>query len=176
MTSYVPTCRDDSSIAEVEKILLSGESGPFSVVDRDGKLLGILRGSDIREATNRFGRVADHILACDAMLKDGCACLATDDIEVALSRMRSSGFSRLPVVDALGKLIGAIFVVDPELEESRESPDGTGEGPDRGPEPTVVSHRSPTYVEQSGIHQRDARISSAEIEKRDPKTVGIKVS
>ena len=149
MAAYVPTCRDDSSVAEVEKLLVSGESGPISVVDRDGRLLGILRSSDIHEATKRFSRVADHIQAREAMCQDTQACRATDDVEVALARMRSIKLNRLPVVDASGKLVGAVSVVDPELEEGGGFLEGAGEGLGAVPEPTVVGHRSPSYVDGS---------------------------
>jgi CBS domain-containing protein len=149
MTGYAPTCPDDSSIAEVEKLLLTTDRGPFAVVDRGGRVVGILRESDIREAGSRFGRNPDHVLVSEAMRKDVRACLATDDVDVALSRMRSIKLSRLPVVDASGKLIGAVSIVDPQLEEGGGFLEGAGEGLGAVPEPTVVGHRSPSYVDGS---------------------------
>ena len=147
MTAYVPACRDNTTISEVEKLLVSGESGPISVVDRDGRLLGILRSSDILEATHRFSRVPGHIQAHEAMCKESGACRETDDVDVALSRMRSIKLNRLPVVDASGKLVGAVSIVDPRLGEGRRFPEGPGDRPGAALEPTVVGHRSPSYVD-----------------------------
>ena len=148
MTGYAPTCPDDGSIAEVEKLLIR-HRGPFAVVDRGGRVVGILRESDIRVAGSRFGRSPDHVLVSEAMRKDVRPCLATDDIDVALARMRSTRLSRLPVVDASGKLIGAVSIVDPQLEEGDELLEGAGEGLGKVHEPTVVDHRSPSYVDGS---------------------------
>jgi len=145
MTAYVPTCRDDSSLAEAEKIVLSIDRGPFPVVDREGRVVGILRGDDIRTATERLGRHPSHILVREAMSKNVPPCRATDDIGVALSRMSGNRLRRLPVVDAASKLVGAVCLVDPRLEENGGSSDDVLEGLGAVPEPSIISHRSPSY-------------------------------
>lgn len=152
MTAYVPTCRDDNSIAEAERMLLSIDRGPFPVIDREGRAVGILRGDDIRTAPAHLHRPPEHVLVREAMIQNVPPCFATDDIEVALSRMRGHRLRRLPVVDAAGKLVGAICLVDPHLEEIGEDLDEARAGLGEVPDPTVAGHRSPSFFDREPEH------------------------
>ena len=149
MTAYVPICRDNSTIAEAQKRLLNLDPGPFPVVDCEGRVVGILRRSDIRRASHRFGRIPARFLVGDAMLKEVCPCLPSDDVDVALDRMRASRLSRLPVVDASGKLVGAVSIVDSRLVDDDGDLESGADLLGEIHEPTVVDHRAPSYFEKS---------------------------
>jgi len=144
MTAYAPNCRDKQTISEVKRLLLPVDPGPFPVVDRESRVVGVLRESDIRGASSRFGRIPEHILVFDAMFRDIRPCLPSDDVDVVLKRMTAAGLSRFPVVDASGRLVGAVAIVDRQLEEASEGPQGVAESL----EPSIAGHRSPSYTEQ----------------------------
>jgi CBS domain-containing protein len=120
MTRFSPVCAAESTIAEVRKTVLRRDRGPFPVVDRVGRVIGILTNCDIATAAARLGRPATRITAREAVSQEVAPCHPLDDVRSPLDTMRSRRLRRLPVVDSEGRLLGAICLVDPALEESNE--------------------------------------------------------
>ncbi len=120
MTGYSPTCEAERSIAEVQRLLLPRDRGPFPVLDRNGRVLGMLTGRDIRTATARLGRPATRITAREAISELVPPCQPADDVRAVLFTMKSKRLRRLAVVDSENRLIGAVCLVDPMLEDAGE--------------------------------------------------------
>lgn len=117
MTGYAAACPADIRLPELERTLLRQDRGPFSVVDRRGNVVGMLTRRDILTASTRLGRPASLISAREAISDPVPPCHVSDDISVALSTMKSKRLRRLAVVDATSRLVGAVCVSDPRLEE-----------------------------------------------------------
>ena len=136
MTGYAPSCEAERSIAEVQKLMLPRDRGPFPVLDRSGHVIGMLTGRDIRTATARLGRPASRITVREAISELVPLCHPQDDVRDALRTMRSNRLRRLAVVDSENRLLGAVCLVDPGLEDAGEK-----RPTDRDPRLAVVCRR-----------------------------------
>lgn len=136
MTGYAPFCEADRSIADVQRLLLPRDRGPFPVLDRRGRVVGMITSRDIRTASVRLGRPANRITVREAISELVPLCHPQDDVRAALWTMKSKHLRRLAVVDSENRLLGAVCLVDPTLEESGEKRPA-----DRDPHLAVVCRR-----------------------------------
>jgi CBS-domain-containing membrane protein len=81
----------------------------YPVLDEEGKLMGVITRKDLRRAVAEkeggtkiaaFAR-GEHVVA-----------LTGEPLRVVVNRMASSGFTRMPVLDAEGKLAGMVSLQD----------------------------------------------------------------
>src|SRR6478672_5096490 len=112
MTSDVKTCRPDTNLAEVVKLMWERDCGVLPVVKADGKVSGMITDRDICVAIATRGWTADRIAVRDVATGKLSTCSADDDAIVALQTMKSQRVRRLPVVDAEGRLKGILSLND----------------------------------------------------------------
>jgi CBS domain-containing protein len=112
MTRDVKTCRPETNLAEVVKLMWEEDCGVLPVVNSDGKVVGMITDRDICVAIATRGRTADRIEVRDVTAGKACSCAPDDDAVVALQTMKSQRVRRLPVVDGEGGLKGILSLND----------------------------------------------------------------
>jgi len=108
----------ETSVAEVERLMAEHGIGGVPVVEGD-RIIGIVSRRDIRAiAMRRGGESVQTIMTRKPIT-------ASEDIsmEQALETMYANKVERLPVVDAVGRLIGIITMQD--ILEKRQYPNAT---------------------------------------------------
>src|SRR4030042_66234 len=118
---------EDAAIYEAVKKIAAREKGKIAcVVDREGKLKGLLTPRDILEAleVRKFGRIREHYFVgpeilhfltskyAKDMMSAPVSVHVNDNIEEAINTMLDHGFYELPVVDKEMKVIGEISYFD----------------------------------------------------------------
>ncbi len=111
MTKDVETVHEEMTVSQVsEKMISTGHHG-FPVLDREGRLVGIITNADVRKAI-----AEGHLESPCSEVETQRLIVATplESIEEALERMSMAGIGRLPVVSARDskKLVGYLSRVD----------------------------------------------------------------
>jgi CBS domain-containing protein len=112
MTQPPETCRLDTDLRTAIRHMRETGCGSLAVMDRHGKLAGILTDRDLAMALGDTNRNAWHVLAHEAMTKHVRTCSPDDDLHEALKEMASAKVRRLPVVTADGDLEGVLSIDD----------------------------------------------------------------
>jgi len=129
MTAPAVTVDQDTSVAEVVRILIHADFNGLPVVDDRDRPVGIITQGDLvrragmplrlgllteadDEIVNEFFENAADLSASEIMAAP--VRTVEDDIPVneAVHTMREHGFKRLPVVDSSGKLVGIVTRLD----------------------------------------------------------------
>jgi CBS domain-containing protein len=122
MTSDVKTCRPETNLAEVVKLMWEQDCGVLPVVKSDGRVSGMITDRDISVAIATRGQAADRIAVHDVIAGKAYTCSLDDDAIVALKTMKSQRVRRLPVVDAEGRLKGILSLSDVVTHADAASP------------------------------------------------------
>src|SRR5262245_5499539 len=116
MTAPVATCRVTAPVGEAANVMRQQCVGWVPVVDRRGRLAGLLAARDggLSQDARQQSRLRD------VMSPNLVSCLPDDDLSVALVAMKEQGVRRLPVVDARGRLKGLLSIDDVILRTGAE--------------------------------------------------------
>ena len=113
MTSDIATCRPDTNLAVVAKLMWDKDCGFVPVVDAAGKIAGVITDRDICIASATRRLLPDQITATQAMRKPPIQTTQPEDaIEKALATMKQFQVRRLPVIAADGTLQGVVSMND----------------------------------------------------------------
>jgi chloride channel protein, CIC family len=109
MNSEVATIEEGLSLGELTERISMSKFNSFPVVDREGRLKGILSYSDYRDAFSK-DILNDIVVAKDLATTDIVTVKENDNVYDALGKIVSEDFSILPVVssDDQEKLLGII--------------------------------------------------------------------
>ena len=108
-----PTVRWDVSLRETAAVMTrtEGRPGAASVVDAQGKLIGIFTDGDLRRLVQR-GEV-DFARPVSAVMGKSPRTVGPDDLATSAAEMlRHSQVDQLPVVDDVGRPVGLLDVQD----------------------------------------------------------------
>lgn len=124
MTSDVATCRPDTNLAGIAKLMWDRDCGFVPVVDAAGKVAGVITDRDICIASATRRLLPEQITAAQAMRRPPIQTTQPEDpIEKALGTMKQSQVHRLPVIAADGTLKGVISMNDIVLaSQGKEGP------------------------------------------------------
>jgi len=121
MTTDVATCRPETNLAIVAKLMWDKDCGFVPVVDAAGKVAGVITDRDICIASATRRLLPDQITAVQAMRRPPIHTTQPEDtIEKALSTMKQFQVRRLPVVAADGTLKGVVSMNDIVLASQRK--------------------------------------------------------
>lgn len=120
MSVPAETCRPETDLAGVAKLMWDHDCGFVPVVGATGAVVGVITDRDICIATATRRLLPEHISAAQAMSSPIHACLLTDKISDALATMKQFRIRRLVVVDADGHLQGVISMNDIVLTSQRK--------------------------------------------------------
>ena len=108
-----PTVRQDASLRETAAVMTrtEGRPGAASVVDAEGRLVGIFTDGDLRRLVQR-GEV-DFTRPVSAVMGKSPRTVSPDDLATSAAEMlRHSQVDQLPVVDDGGRPVGLLDVQD----------------------------------------------------------------
>ena len=124
MTSEVITLRPLDTFDNAEKLFAAHNIHHLPVVDKDGKIVGIISKSDYHSLCDRFTlfskSLGDRInesyfssLLAKEVMKENPVCLpASSSLSVALGIFQKNLFHAIPVVSEDKKLIGILSTLD----------------------------------------------------------------
>ncbi|MDR2516572.1 MAG: IMP dehydrogenase [Spirochaetaceae bacterium] len=102
------TVEEDSPIRDIKLLMAKFDVSGAPVLDRTGRLVGIITGRDLRFCRDDTLKVAD-VMTRDVVVEKG-----TPSVESAREKFDKFRIEKLPVVDAEGKLTGLVTVKDME--------------------------------------------------------------
>jgi len=111
MTSTVTTVIADTLVEDAAQTLLEMEIGSLVVVDDDGKLEGIITGTDFIGIVARSDPKAETAVE-RYMSEEIVTARAQDPIAAAAEKMTDHDIEHLPVVDDEGAVIGILSSTD----------------------------------------------------------------
>src|SRR5512140_3418936 len=108
----VPSCTEETSLAEAGRLLRESEAPCLPVVSDVGKLVGLVSDRDLFEALSLANRPAEDVSVRSALRPILPSCRGTDGVREALRIMRTEGTRLLPVVDGAGVFQGMLTLDD----------------------------------------------------------------
>jgi len=112
MTQPVKTCLHTDSLNQAARVMWEDDCKCLTVVDSDGRAVGILTDRDIAMAAYTQGRVLAEMGVALAMTKQLHCCLDSDFIEEAERMMAEHKVRRLPVLDQDRRPVGILSSAD----------------------------------------------------------------
>ncbi|MHC1789299.1 CBS and ACT domain-containing protein [Solidesulfovibrio sp.] len=121
MSTDVATVTEDASMIKAGRIMRDKKIRRLPVVDKDGRLIGIVSERDLKAASPSTATSLDmyemtyllsELKVKTIMTKNPVAIRSTDTVERAALIMRDRKFGSLPVLDAAGKVAGIITDTD----------------------------------------------------------------
>jgi CBS domain-containing protein len=112
MTTDVETCRPETDLASVVKMMWDRDCGFIPVVDVARTLRGVLTDRDICIASATRRVLPEYMTARQVMTHPVHACLPGDDVSEALRAMRQYKVRRMPVIDSNGIVRGVVSMND----------------------------------------------------------------
>ncbi|WPB77457.1 CBS domain-containing protein [Archangium violaceum] len=112
MTRTVKSAQLESSLREVARIMKDEDCGVVPVVDKQGRLRGLITDRDLVIRTLAEGRPPDGMLARDIMTDDVEVVTPDEDIHGIIALMGRRQVRRVPVVERDDRLVGIIAMAD----------------------------------------------------------------
>jgi CBS domain-containing protein len=112
MQRPVVVCATHDTLNDAARLMWENDLGSIPVVDRDGRLAGIVTDRDICMAGYTQGLPLAAIPVTTAMTANVLCCHIDDVVDTAEQLMREGQVRRLPVIDNDGRPIGVIALND----------------------------------------------------------------
>lgn len=112
MVRTAATCRPDMNLGEAVEIMWNRNCGILPIVDRQGKVTGVITDRDICIAMGTRNQLPGQIRVEEVRSKQVHYCGPEDDVSFALQIMASAKVRRLPVLNSAGKLEGILSIDD----------------------------------------------------------------
>ncbi|MCP1715245.1 uncharacterized protein (DUF39 family)/CBS domain-containing protein [Methanocalculus alkaliphilus] len=109
MNPAVVTITENELVKTAAKKLLKGETNHLPVIDREGRLVGIITTYDVSKSVLRDG---DALTVSEIMTKKVVTISADEAVDLAAQRLEQNNISALPVVDSSHHVIGILNAVD----------------------------------------------------------------
>ncbi|RYY55430.1 MAG: IMP dehydrogenase [Chitinophagaceae bacterium] len=100
------TLREDATIGDAVRLMRENKIGGIPIIDKAGKLVGILTNRDLRFEDNKLRKVTELMTKTLVTAPEGT------DLKKAEKILRQHKIEKLPVVSKSGKLIGLITYRD----------------------------------------------------------------
>ena len=112
MTRNVSACRPENNLAELAEVMWNQRCGALPILDRSGKVTGIITDRDICIALGTRNIRASDVAAREVSSPGCFTCSPDNDVRDALRTMATQEVGRLPVVDEDGRLVGILSIDD----------------------------------------------------------------
>jgi CBS domain-containing protein len=109
MDRKVVSIGEDEDIRTAAQKLLKGETNHLPVLDRDGKLVGIVTTYDVSKAVVNPGKAR---VVSDIMKRKVITTTAEEAVDVAAQKLEVHNISALPVTDPQGRVIAMLTAID----------------------------------------------------------------
>jgi CBS-domain-containing membrane protein len=120
MTRNVTTCRRDTPITEVARIMRDEDIGAVPVIGNDGKLEGIITDRDIVVSGLNSDKNDSELRAEDCMSTDLFTANQNDRIVEVINDMGDHKVRRVPVTDSRDRLVGIVSMADIAIETNKD--------------------------------------------------------
>jgi CBS domain-containing protein len=121
MVRGVVTASTDEDLRTAVERMREHGCGALPVIDRGGKVLGIVTDRDVCMALLRSGGTLAQARVSSAMSAPAHRCSPSDDVLEAERALGLHQVRRLPVVDEAGTLVGLLSLDDIAAEARREA-------------------------------------------------------
>jgi predicted transcriptional regulator len=126
MTPLVESAHPDDTLRDAAEKMKALDLDPLPVTE-DGRVVGCITDEEVNRQARQEGLGAGSTPVRDIMSSD-VACIRSDaDIREALKQIghdpEARTFSRLPVVDASGRLVGSVAISSLRQRLQQEEPD-----------------------------------------------------
>jgi CBS domain-containing protein len=118
MSADVRSCREETNLADVAKLMWDADCGIIPVVDSEQHLVGVITDRDICMATATRDSTPAALSAGAVMSRDVFCCSDNDDARKVVAVLKDRRVRRLPVVDQQRQLTGIISMNDLVAEAS----------------------------------------------------------
>ena len=107
-----PWTSPETPVAEVARVMAATGIGSIPVIDRDGRLIGmVVEGDLLRIAADRRNGIRGMAVE-EVMTRDVFTVPAEAPVETALNAMEKARFRHMPVCDGQGRLLGLVGLID----------------------------------------------------------------
>ena len=112
MTRNVSTVHLNDTVRYAARLMRDEDFGALPVVDRRGRMIGMITDRDITVRLVADGYEPTHAFVSDCMTDDVFACHVNDPLEHCMRAMAEHQIRRIPVVNNDGRVIGIIAQAD----------------------------------------------------------------
>lgn len=120
MTRNIITCRRDTPITEVARLMRDEDVGAMPVIGDDGKLAGIVTDRDLVVKGLNSDKSDSEITAEDCMSTDLYTVNQNDRLVDMIHEMGDHQVRRIPVVDSRDRLVGIISMADIATQTNKD--------------------------------------------------------
>jgi CBS domain-containing protein len=121
MTANPATCRAETPLRDVARLMIDHDCGQIPVVDAANKLVGVVTDRDITVRIVANGRDTGTATAQDAMSSPAKSVASDTSVDDCTTLMEAEKIRRVPVVDATGKLTGIVSIADLALAGKKDA-------------------------------------------------------
>lgn len=108
VTENLPVVSPDTKFVDAIITVSNGKLGLAIVMDKDGKLLGIITDGDVRRAVQKYDRNMFDLLVTDVMTRNPKTIRPDANLSLVDKTLRQYNIHALVVTDANGKVVGII--------------------------------------------------------------------
>lgn len=112
MTRNVRVCRPNDTLSDAARIMWDEDLGCLPVMDETGRVLAMVTDRDICMAAYTRGASLRDLPVSVAMSRGLLSCSPDTSISDVEHLMRDAQIRRVPVIDAVGSLVGIISLAD----------------------------------------------------------------
>jgi CBS domain-containing protein len=112
MSTDVKSCREETDLATVVRMMWEGDCGIVPVVDDQLHVTGVITDRDICVAAGTRSLDPARIRVSEAMARNVATCLEDADAHTALRALKEHRVRRLPIVNRQNRLVGVLSVND----------------------------------------------------------------
>lgn len=112
MSTDVKSCREETDLATVVRMMWEGDCGIVPVVDDQLHVTGVVTDRDICVAAGTRSLDPARIRVSEAMTRNVATCFEDADARAALRALKDHRVRRLPVVDRQSRLVGMLSLND----------------------------------------------------------------
>lgn len=121
MTRNVTTCRTETPIFEVARIMRDEDIGSLPVIGENGKLEGIVTDRDLVVEGLTAEKSEAELRAGDCMTDDLFTANQNDRLVDVINDMGDHQVRRVPVVDGRDRLVGIIAMADIAIQTNKDA-------------------------------------------------------
>ena len=112
MVRDVKTCTTSDDVNRAAQLMWENDCGVVVVLNPEERVAGMITDRDVCMAAYTQGLPLSSIRVVDVMAREVKSCGPEDDVTQVASCMRRYKVRRLPVIDALGALVGVVSLND----------------------------------------------------------------
>ena len=140
MTQNVATVHPNDSVSYAARVMGECDCGAIPVVDRQGRMVGMITDRDIAIRLVGNGVETMHARVNDCMTDEVFACHVDDSLQECMRLMKHHQIRRVPIVDDSNRIVGIVSQAD----LAQHAAENSGRGERRAMTDVVCAVSEPT--------------------------------